>query len=99
MPRWQECRNGWSNIWPPIHHGKRQPPRIDCRIAELFGLGTVGYLVRTSSGEGDESAQIRDLEAQYMSLYSAETLVDVDSGRPVLNVVDPHDAGSGATAQ
>ncbi|MGS4678625.1 anti-sigma factor family protein [Enterobacter soli] len=48
-------------------------------------LGTgVGYLVRTSSGEGDESAQIRDLEAQYMSLYSTETLVDADSAAPVL---------------
>lgn len=53
----------------------------------LIGTG-VGYLARTLSGEGpearDENASIRDLEAHYMSLYSAETLLDADSSPPVL---------------
>jgi hypothetical protein len=40
--------------------------------------------VRPASEKQDENEQIRDLEAQYMSLYSAETLVDVDSGAALL---------------
>jgi len=51
----------------------------------FLALGsTAGYLFRPSSAEADEHAHIRDLEAQYMSLYSAETLVDMDSATPVI---------------
>lgn len=49
----------------------------------LVGSG-LGYLLRPSSGPDDENAHIRDLEAQYMSLYSVETLLDMDSAAPVL---------------
>lgn len=44
----------------------------------LIGSG-VGYLARPAADEQDESENIRDLEARYMSLYSAETLLDLDS--------------------
>lgn len=44
----------------------------------------LGYLLRPASAPEDENAHIRDLEAQYMSLYSVETLLDMDSAAPVL---------------
>jgi len=44
----------------------------------------LGYLVRPSDEMRDENGHIRDLEAQYMSLYSAETLLDLDSSPPVI---------------
>jgi anti-sigma factor RsiW len=44
----------------------------------------LGYLLRPASAPADENAHIRDLEAQYMSLYSVETLLDMDSATPVL---------------
>jgi len=57
-------------------------------VAASFGflvLGSgLGYVLRPSSASADENAQIRDLEAQYMSLYSAETLLDMDLTSPVL---------------
>ncbi|ESN16936.1 hypothetical protein L370_00282 [Enterobacter sp. MGH 24] len=49
----------------------------------MVGSG-LGYLLRTASAPADENAHIRDLEAQYMSLYSVETLLDMDSAAPVL---------------
>ncbi|MEF3092035.1 anti-sigma factor family protein [Raoultella scottii] len=49
----------------------------------LIGSG-LGYLARAPAGEPDESENIRDLEARYMSLYSAETLLDLDSSSPLL---------------
>ena len=50
----------------------------------LVGSG-IGFLVRPAiKAEQGESEKIRELEAQYMSLYSAETLADVDSSPPVL---------------
>lgn len=49
----------------------------------VIGSG-LGYLVRPSGEARDENAHIRDLEAQYMSLYSAETLLDVDSSQPII---------------
>ena len=49
----------------------------------LVGSG-LGYLLRPSAAPADENAHIRDLEAQYMSLYSVETLLDMDSATPVL---------------
>ncbi|CAM6897069.1 MULTISPECIES: anti-sigma factor family protein [Enterobacter] len=49
----------------------------------LVGSG-LGYLLRPAFAPADENAHIRDLEAQYMSLYSVETLLDMDSAAPVL---------------
>ncbi|MCG3100934.1 hypothetical protein MAQ58_15975 [Enterobacter sp. DRP3] len=49
----------------------------------MVGSG-LGYLLRPASAPDDENAHIRDLEAQYMSLYSVETLLDMDSAPPVL---------------
>ena len=49
----------------------------------VIGSG-LGYLVRPSEEIRDENGHIRDLEAQYMSLYSAETLLDLDSSPSVL---------------
>ena len=49
----------------------------------LIGSG-LGYLARPDPGEPDESENIRDLEARYMSLYSAETLLDIDSSPAIL---------------
>ncbi len=50
----------------------------------LVGSG-VGFLARpVAKAEQSESQRIRELEAQYMSLYSPETLADVDSSAPVL---------------
>jgi len=49
----------------------------------VIGSG-LGYLVRPSEEIHDENGHIRDLEAQYMSLYSAETLLDLDSSPSVL---------------
>lgn len=74
------------------HLASNPPPQVIVSRRALIAaslsflvLGTgVGYLVRTTSGERGESEQIRDLEAQYMSLYSTETLVDTDSAAPVL---------------
>ncbi|MGM3192329.1 anti-sigma factor family protein [Dickeya dadantii subsp. dieffenbachiae] len=49
----------------------------------VIGSG-LGYLARPASAFGSESEKIRDLEARYMSLYSAETLLDMDSASSVL---------------
>ena len=49
----------------------------------LVGSG-LGYLLHPSAAPADENAHIRDLAAQYMSLYSVETLLDMDSATPVL---------------
>ncbi|MEQ0466274.1 hypothetical protein ABLV87_22715 [Klebsiella sp. JB_Kp018] len=49
----------------------------------VIGSG-LGYFARNASGDHGESEKIRDLEAQYMSLYSAETLLDADSSPTAL---------------
>lgn len=49
----------------------------------LLGTG-VGYLLPSLGEEADEGGHIRDLEAQYMSLYTHETLIDVDNSATVL---------------
>ena len=67
----------------------------------VLGSG-LGYLVRPSAGALNETAHIRDLEAQYMSLYSAETLLDVDSSLPVIQrglARTEQDIGLALTAQ
>lgn len=48
-------------------------------------IGTsLGYLARPAISLFSDSAKLRDLEARYMSLYSRETLLDMDSAPPVL---------------
>lgn len=49
----------------------------------VIGSG-LGYFARYATGAPGESEKIRDLEAQYMSLYSAETLLDADSSPSAL---------------
>jgi len=49
----------------------------------VIGSG-LGYFARLLAAARDESEKIRDLEAQYMSLYSAETLLDTDSSPTAL---------------
>ncbi|TCC09411.1 hypothetical protein E0L21_09075 [Kosakonia quasisacchari] len=49
----------------------------------VIGSG-LGYFARPLAVARDESEKIRDLEAQYMSLYSAETLLDADSSPTAL---------------
>jgi hypothetical protein len=59
----------------------------------VIGSG-LGYLLHPGAAEFDESEHIRDLEAQYMSLYSAETLVDADSAPSVIQKrINPNSAG------
>lgn len=48
----------------------------------LVGSG-IGFLARPTD-DGDESQNIRDLEARYMSLYSAETLADTPNDAAML---------------
>lgn len=49
----------------------------------VIGSG-LGYFARPTPISLSESEKIRDLEAQYMSLYSAETLLDADSSASAL---------------
>jgi len=49
----------------------------------VLGSG-LGYWLRPTSALADENAQIREREAQYMSLYSVETLLDMNAASPVL---------------
>jgi anti-sigma factor RsiW len=50
----------------------------------LLGTG-VGYLLPSPEAEAEGSDHLRELEAQYMSLYTSETLSDVDSSAEVLH--------------
>lgn len=49
----------------------------------MIGSG-MGYFARPENSARRESATIRDLEAQYMSLYDAQTLADVDNSAAVM---------------
>lgn len=58
---------------------------IAASVSFLLVGSSIGFLARPAiKAEQGESEKIRELEAQYMSLYSAETLADVDSSPPVL---------------
>ena len=58
---------------------------IAASVSFLLVGSSIGYLARpVAKAEQGESEHIRELEAQYMSLYSPETLADVDSSPPVL---------------
>lgn len=89
VPRMQERLNTWLATLPESESAI-PPPAFSRRamIAAsltflLLGSG-LGYLAQPGSGEPDESENIRDLEARYMSLYSAETLLDMDSSPAVI---------------
>jgi len=49
---------------------------IAASVSFLLVGSSIGFLARPSEEGKDESQNIRDLEARYMSLYSAETLAD-----------------------
>ncbi|WP_061719172.1 anti-sigma factor family protein [Pantoea trifolii] len=58
---------------------------IAASVSFLLVGSSIGFLARPAiKAEQGESEKIRELEAQYMSLYSAETLADVDSSPLVL---------------
>lgn len=56
---------------------------IAASLGFLLAGTALGYLVHPLA-KPDESAAIRELEAQYMSLYSPETLADVDNSPQML---------------
>lgn len=68
----------------PVQKGVSRRALIAASVCFLLVGTGVGYLARPLPEEGDEDVSIRDLEAHYMSLYSAETLLDADSSPPVL---------------
>ena len=57
---------------------------IAASLSFLVIGGGLGYFARPLALARNESEKIRDLEAQYMSLYSAETLLDADSSPTAL---------------
>ncbi len=57
---------------------------IAASLTFLLLGSSLGYLAHPEANETDESENIRDLEARYMSLYSAETLLDMDSSPAIL---------------
>lgn len=72
----------------PVPTGVSRRALIAASVAFLLtGVG-MGYLARPVGDDHeeaqDEDANVRDLEAHYMSLYSGETLLDADSSPPVL---------------
>jgi anti-sigma factor RsiW len=79
----------------PSLTGSASQPREDARVSRrsliaaslsLLVIGSgVGYFWRPTPREGDDDENIRRLEAQYMSLYSAETLADVESSAEMLD--------------
>lgn len=86
-PRMQQQLAGLLAQMPPIPRSPTAQVSRRALIAASLGfllVGTgVGYLARPRAIP-DESAVIRELEAQYMSLYSPETLADVDSSPQML---------------
>lgn len=57
---------------------------IAASVSFLLAGSALGFLARPETAKADENQAIRDLEARYMSLYSAETLADSDSAPGVL---------------
>lgn len=61
----------------PPAKGYSRRALIAASVSFLLVGSSIGFLARPSDDEQDESQAIRDLEARYMSLYSAETLADM----------------------
>lgn len=69
---------------PATPAGVSRRALIAASVSFLVVGSGVGYGLRPAFAPSDENAHIRDLEAQYMSLYSVETLLDMDSAPHVL---------------
>ncbi|MDI3440879.1 hypothetical protein QLG07_15540 [Erwinia sp. V90_4] len=70
---------------PAQHRGQvSRRALIAASLSFLFIGSGIGYFARPESASRRESGRIRDLEAQYMSLYSTQTLADVDNSPPVI---------------
>jgi len=71
---------------PPAQQRRQVSRRalIAASLSFLFIGSGIGYFARPESASRRESGRIRDLEAQYMSLYSTQTLADVDNSPPVI---------------
>lgn len=89
VPRMQGQLDAWLATLPASDSAV-PPPAFSRRAMIAASLGFLllgsglGYLVQPGAGEPDESENIRDLEARYMSLYSTETLLDMDSSPAVI---------------
>lgn len=69
---------------PRASTGVSRRSLIAASLSFLVIGGGLGYFAKPLAVARDESEKIRDLEAQYMSLYSAETLLDADSSPTAL---------------
>ena len=69
---------------PATPAGVSRRALIAASVSFLVVGSGVGYGLGPAFAPSDENAHIRDLEAQYMSLYSVETLLDMDSAPHVL---------------
>ncbi|MBA0165979.1 anti-sigma factor [Pectobacterium sp. CFBP8739] len=63
---------------PPSYAGVSRRSFIAASLSFLVLGSGLGYLARSPGMILSDSEKIRDLEAQYMSLYRAETLLDAD---------------------
>lgn len=71
---------------PPVARAQVSRRALIAASLSFLVIGSgFGYFVRPDNRSRRESEKIRDLESQYMSLYSPETLVDVDSSAPVID--------------
>ncbi|WP_313655961.1 hypothetical protein [Pantoea sp.] len=57
---------------------------IAASVSFLLAGSAIGLLARPEEEKEDENQTIRDLEARYMSLYSAETLADLPDDAAIL---------------
>ncbi len=83
---------GRDHIWvtesPPAStsRGVNRRSLIAASLSFLIIGSGLGFLARNPPNEDDDGGEtIRALEAQYMSLYSAETLLDMDSSSAMLS--------------
>lgn len=84
LARMQENLERHLNKAPVPAPGIRRRTLVAASFGFLVMGAGVGYLVRPLNSAQSENEHIRDLEAQYMALYSVETLLDMDSSAPVL---------------
>lgn len=68
----------------PVTVGVSRRSLIAASLSFLVIGSGLGYFARPARPALSESEKIRDLEAQYMSLYSTETLLDADNSVPAL---------------
>ncbi|MBQ4780092.1 hypothetical protein F9U38_06190 [Pectobacterium versatile] len=73
-----------TSVESPSHAGVSRRSLIAASLSFLVIGSGLGYLARPVSVVRNDSEKIRDLEAQYMSLYSTETLLDADSSLSTL---------------